>query len=531
MISDPGNRGRSIPAVRNSAHLTNSQRGESRPVNANGQPESNSPHDSDNGNSDNENNPDLNASFTRRSSLGSASNRREGGIMERLFGDVVTSEARRSYLPARHPQALTSGASNAQPEAIHTRTLLTASVYHNQATNLWITTINTNQKDNGTNSTNAARYLQAFSFHTEREARESAYANAPPRMIPFNESPSCFICKGKFAVFRRPCHCRNCGVCICGSCSTTWSSRMIPETYNIKNESNVKVCKSCNFLAGAFRLALLEGQYDEAVALYNTGNVNLRCPFTNIKGTETMFPIHCAVEGGNLPLLRWLVDVHFCPIKLIRTGNRNRDRGSDIPIRTSKGRSVLSISMASKNVDILRYLAIEKSVSVFEIKELNTSLGALEAVLNAFPDRSSSNNNNNNGDALGAISPGGINTEHLRSIDLSSAVVIRNHQPFDLTRDGSLYPEINVFEDSDSGGGGDENDPAKDEKKEEEEEDDDDESVATTVADACILCYEKSIDCVNTPCGHQICCLECSNNLDSCPVCNSECQFIRIYKP
>jgi hypothetical protein len=27
-----------------------------------------------------------------------------------------------------------------------------------------------------------------------------------------------------------------------------------------------------------------------------------------------MVPIHCAVEGGSEELLRWLVDVHYCPI-------------------------------------------------------------------------------------------------------------------------------------------------------------------------------------------------------------------------
>ena len=233
--------------------------------------------------------------------VGARKNSSLSNLKEKLFGDSVSAEARRSYLPPRTPQGSLSATSlntvgssdrsatqpdrsAAQPEAVYTRTLLTASVYHNQATDLWITTINTNQKPSATNKSNAARYLKAFSFFTEREARESAYANAPPRMTPFSECPNCFICRGRFAVFRRSSHCRNCGVSVCGSCSTSWSARMIPETYNVKKAKSVKICKSCNFLAGAFRHALLEGQYDEAIALYNTGNINLRCPFMNVKG-------------------------------------------------------------------------------------------------------------------------------------------------------------------------------------------------------------------------------------------------------
>lgn len=461
-------------------------------------------------------------------------------LRERLFGDSVSPEARRSYLPPRTPGGgrvdAASGGNNPssssssvggagaqgalntsqQPEAVYTRTLLTASVYHNQATDLWITTINTNQDPKKTNKSNASRYLKAFSFNTEREARESAYANAPPKMIPFSDSPHCFICRGKFALFRRACHCRNCGVCVCHNCSCSWPSKMIPETYNMKNSKNVKVCKSCNFLAGAFRRALTEGQYEEAVALYNTGNINLRCPFANVKGGgEVLFPIHCAAAGGNLDLLRWLVDVHHCPIKLVRTGNKhNKERGVDEPILTSKGRTVLGLAMSSQRVDVLRYLVSEKGMSVHEVKELKTSLLALEAVLNAFP---------RDYDDLPAGSDPALR------IDIESTIggVYRSDAGGDTTDGGASdygstdEGDNNTSEEDNNASGFDGSD----------EHDDEDDSVSTTVADACILCYENSIDCVITPCGHQICCLECSENLTACPVCNSEGQFIRIFKP
>jgi len=305
---------------------------------------------------------------------------KRSNLMEKLFGGQVMNEPKKTrsnipYMP--HGQN------------IHPRILLTATVYHNTATNLWITTINTNQKGVAKNPNTASKYLKAFSFASEREARESAIANAPPKMLPFTENPNCFLCKGQFAVFRRAGHCRNCGVCVCNSCATSWPSRMIPDTYNLKKESNVKICMSCDALSMSFKKALMTGNYEDAIALYGTGNINLRTPFPVLsKKDEIMYPIHCAVEGGNPNVVRWLMDDHFCPIKLIRTGSGKRARrgmAGDVPILTSKGRSVTTIAMSSLKIDILRYLVIERDVSVYEAKDLKISLRALEAALQALP--------------------------------------------------------------------------------------------------------------------------------------------------
>lgn len=53
---------------------------------------------------------------------------------------------------------------------------------------------------------------------------------------------------------------------------------------------------------------------------------------------------------------------------------------------------------------------------------------------------------------------------------------------------------------------------------------------STTIDDACLFCCEKSMDCVLTPCGHQICCLDCGTKLSSCPVCKVSCQILRIFR-
>lgn len=54
---------------------------------------------------------------------------------------------------------------------------------------------------------------------------------------------------------------------------------------------------------------------------------------------------------------------------------------------------------------------------------------------------------------------------------------------------------------------------------------------AGETADECIICFDGKIDCVATPCGHQICCLKCSKNVTRCPVCAQDCSFMRVFKP
>jgi hypothetical protein len=295
------------------------------------------------------------------------------GIMEKLFGNHIEKPVQ-------------SRAYGSLGFEMRPRVLLAATVYHNAATNLWIAMINTNQKGDAKNPETANKHLKAFTFNTEREARQSAIANAPPKMVPFQSSPACFICKGSFAVFRHPSHCKNCGVCVCNNCSISWNSKNIPGTYNLKNESQVKVCQSCNRLSLSFKQALLAGDFDKAVAIYNTGNINLRTPFPSSKKDEVMWHVHCAVEGGNLKTLRWLVDQHFCPIKYCSSLNKKSSSGGkETVLTTSKGRSVLSIALECHKVDVMQYLVVECNVSVYECKEITSALHALEVALMALP--------------------------------------------------------------------------------------------------------------------------------------------------
>ena len=195
--------------------------------------------------------------------------------METLFGNGI-----------RRPDALAGCVDlDKMSGSVLPRTLLPASVIFSEPTNSWVATINTNQRAlEANNVEEGSKALRAFSVPTKKQAMALALAWAPPQMHPFGSNPVCLVCEVQFTVFRRACHCRNCGVCVCASCTVQWPSKMLPLTYNIKNESHVNICKACDWLCSEFRLALLHGDHDKALALHSTCNVNLTTPFANVKG-------------------------------------------------------------------------------------------------------------------------------------------------------------------------------------------------------------------------------------------------------
>jgi FYVE zinc finger len=142
--------------------------------------------------------------------------------MEILFGDTKPSSGKRSQ----------SSDNASLAKSVMPRQLLPWSVIYSEATNMWVATVNTNQKAlDSKNVVEASKSLRAFSVVTERQATCLAKAWSPPRMHAFNKNPACHICKARFAVFRRACHCRNCGVAICvgsNGCSRPWPAKVSP---------------------------------------------------------------------------------------------------------------------------------------------------------------------------------------------------------------------------------------------------------------------------------------------------------------
>jgi hypothetical protein len=195
------------------------------------------------------------------------------GVKEKLFGDARNSDIDIS----------------ASPECIRKRNYLKWTVKRNPTTNMWVASCQTSQKATEANDIiEIERTTMSWAATTQQEAFETGLGNATPLMQPVAENPICYVCKAKFALFRRPQHCRNCGVCVCTSCSTTWPTKMLPETYIAKSSSLANVCVACDWLANSFRDALVEGNYKTAIFLYATGNVNVRTPFSLIKRAEEM---------------------------------------------------------------------------------------------------------------------------------------------------------------------------------------------------------------------------------------------------
>lgn len=458
---------------------------------------------------------------------------------------------------------------------VRTRNLVTAYVNHSKSTGLWITTIYGEDKNRNHGRSTS---VKAFSFRSQTEAKETAYVNAPPKMIPFDRVSCCYECDSKFhPIFRRPVHCRNCGVCICSTCSISWAKAMVPETYNPKNTRAVKVCKACNYLSREFRRALIRGDLKVAKNIYMTGNINLRCPFTNVnKGSEIMLPVHCAVLGGNRELVSWLVDVHHCPIKMINTGN-SRQMECNL-ISTSQGRNVVDIALDHKRIDVLKYLVSEKNISISESKgdKNNPTYATLEVLLRTQvgPDLSLDcsldsplqietsprtpkfKRNVVKVNHLAQISP---NREHGSSYKTPCPKYRReppplSHRPLALSRTRQLSINDNnaknrnkrstdIIEESRNkfktgiplyeveGSVSEQEAPEKANINEECQSFGDDESVATTIEDECIICCSRAIDCVFTPCGHQVSCLKCSNQLRNCPICCNKSTVVKIFRP
>mmetsp|Transcript_2498 Transcript_2498/g.4673 ORF Transcript_2498/g.4673 Transcript_2498/m.4673 type:complete len:416 (+) Transcript_2498:112-1359(+) len=294
-------------------------------------------------------------------------------------------------------KAKQSRTSSCFSEFIISRTSLPYSIDHNEMTFEWTAVIHTNQEAMDKNDLDAMEEkIVSMTFCSLEESREACHAYAPPRMHSFEDSSKCNICKRAFhKLIRRPCHCRNCGVCVCSACSLLWPRSMLPVTYraNRTRRKKHRVCMACDWLSGAFRQALLAGNVDRAVALHATGNINTRCPFANVRGDHYYYPVHCAVLGGNLSMLKWLVESLYCPItaakqsppKLLQPKNMNIVL--DQHVLSSQGKTVLDLAMEAQELGILYYLIFERGISVMQCRNLPVALRAFEAALRHLPDR------------------------------------------------------------------------------------------------------------------------------------------------
>jgi len=375
------------------------------------------------------------------------------------------------------------------------RTLLPHSVTYDTRAKQWVGTIATSQDKHG------PKYCRVFFYDTEEEARASTLANAPPTMC---NSDRCMNCNGKFAVFKRSYNCANCGSCVCQSCSdVSWPVKMVPPLYNKTIYSTVRVCISCDRLNKALKKSLLAGDLNQVIAVHVTGNVNLRRPFVDSK--NTLYPIHCAVIGGNVEVVKWLIEQHRTPIY---SSKGDAKAGKVSPLLTSKGQSLVYIAALNRNPEMLRYLIVERGVSLKSIKCLTTALAALNAVLHYMPrdNESLSVNSDFGEDEMGALIPHVSSDLSISSSMTTGSTISMNNARgnFDVIECAVERDITNNFE-------------TKQQAEENESEE-------------CVICFDRQIDCVMVPCGHQICCFQCASMTTNCPICKAKCTVIKIYR-
>eukprot|EP01036_Dinobryon_divergens_P023398 gene23399-31740_t len=185
---------------------------------------------------------------------------------------------------------------------------------------------------------------------------------APPKWFNKSSFATCLLCPTQFGIFAHRHHCRNCGYVICNACSQNyWPSSMLPSFY-FNKEKNVRICDDCNTLMLVFVDALKAGDQATALAVFNTGNVNLHRPFSLF--ASGAYGVHFAAMGGNLSLLKWLVESEHCPI-FTKSG------AEKAPLTTTSGMTVFAIAAKHGYLDMMRYLARERGCSVTEIKDVD----------------------------------------------------------------------------------------------------------------------------------------------------------------
>jgi hypothetical protein len=83
--------------------------------------------------------------------------------------------------------------------------------------------------------------------------------------------------------------------------------------------------------------------------------------------------------GGNLDLVKWLVEVHDCPIAV----KRDPKSGMLLSVQTSKSRTLVDLAMTGRpKIDILGYL-IGKNLSVLDTKDPTLAPKTLQTLMSA----------------------------------------------------------------------------------------------------------------------------------------------------
>jgi hypothetical protein len=202
-----------------------------------------------------------------------------------------------------------------------------------------------------------------------------AEVNTPPLWAGGTDRKECAICYHSAGLLYKIHHCRNCGYYVCNNCSKKdWPASMLPKTYVPDKEAVVRVCDSCSYLQEGFVDSLRIGDVNLALAFFSTGNVNLHSPMSIYKSEE--YPIHAAAQGGNIHLVRWLLEERKCSL-----------RGGDGEVlKTSEGLTPLAMAAYFGHHEVMSYFVKRHACKVTEIKDFTVLLRGLHAALGVSLD-------------------------------------------------------------------------------------------------------------------------------------------------
>lgn len=316
----------------------------------------------------------------------------------------------------------------------------------------------------------------------------------------------CYLCRQKFTLLgKRRKVCRNCGELVCRQCSRgRWPYQMLPKENNPQNEKSLRVCNKCQSKCESFRDTLIQGDVKKAKNILNAGKVQLFYPYQIYP--KKQFPIHCAVLSGNLELVQWLVEKRCNP-----------------RVVDADGCTALSISAREGFFEISKFLIFRGYCQVTEVKDITVLQKMLRTCfiklqrtdiqhsLTRFTHSSQSSQGTN--ECL---------PEAQEEQPFEENTNERGHwiPKNELEEEEQLRLALKMSEVEQKGVSDVQIVQATNEDVEQEEEE-----------DSCVICWERSIDCVLVPCGHMACCKGCAAKFEECPVCRKKVsQVVKTYK-
>lgn len=131
-------------------------------------------------------------------------------------------------------------------------------------------------------------------------------------------------------------------------------------------KSEHRVCAACDKESASFKAALIAGEVQQALLIFQNGNINLRSSFPFDKLTREK-PIHIAAASGSIPLVKWLIMDLLVPASNIVTFDGKN--------------TVMGYAAKNLDVDMLAWLVRTGACQVKEVKDAAVLAEALHATL------------------------------------------------------------------------------------------------------------------------------------------------------